>query len=280
MKQKITFLLLCLICCPGLFYGQTMVNDFESGSAAPLDSGGGATFAVVTNPNASGLNTTDNCLQIGRTSTAWWEYVGVNVDPDISISSSDTKFVSVMVYCSAQPDLGIRFDAPNDGAAGGKTVRALNSYTALNQWQKIVFEVKDEQTATSFTKGTLYRLTIHADIGVENDPVGKILNNSDTFAYLDQIQILDANPLSISDFELENSISLYPNPAQSTFKLETRNNIIIKEVSLYSVLGNKIQDNIIISNNECDISNLSTGLYIVKIIDENGVVATKKLFKR
>lgn len=278
MKQKIT-LLLCLICCPALFYGQTMINDFEAGSATPLDSGGGATFAVVANPNASGLNTTDNCLQIGRTSTAWWEYVGVNVDPDISVLSSDTKFVSIMVYCSAQPDLGIRFDAPNDGAAGGKTVRALNTYTTLNQWQEIVFEVKDEQAATSFTKGTLYRLTIHADIGVENDPVGKVLNNTDTFAYFDQIQILDASPLSISDFELEKSISLYPNPAQSKFRLETTNNVNIKEVSVYSVLGEKNQNNNRINKNEYDISNLSTGLYIVKIIDENGVVATKKLFK-
>ena len=145
----------------------------------------------------------------------------------------------------------------------------------------MVFEIKDGPDATAFTKGTLYRLTIHPDMGFENDPVGQILNATDTSGYIDQIQILDASPLSVSDFELEKNISVYPNPVQSTFKLETKNNINIESVSVYSVLGKKVIQNITrLNKNEYDISNLASGLYILKILDSNGGLASKKLFKR
>lgn len=279
MKQKITFLLLLLISSSGLVFGQTMVNDFEPGSAALLNIGGGITTAVVVNPNATGLNTTANCLEIKRTGTQWWIFQGIDLN-DLAISASEIKYLSMMVHFPAQPDLGIRFDAPNDASNGTNTVRPLNSYTNLNQWQEIVFEIKDSQTATAFTLGTLFRISIHPDIGVENTPAGQVLNNIDSFGYIDQIRILDANPLSTKDFELERNISIYPNPAQSRFKIEVKNNSSIEDVSIYNVLGKRaLQDVNRINKNEFDISNLASGLYIVKIIDSNGGIATKKLLK-
>lgn len=280
MKQKITFLLLLLFACStGLVFGQTMVNDFETGSPALLNVAGGITTAVVANPNATGLNTTANCLEIKRTGTQWWILQGIDV-VDLTISASQTKYLSMMVHFPAQPDLGIRFDAPNDAGNGTNTVRPLNAYSTLNQWQEIVFEIKDTQTATSFTLGTLYRISIHPDIGVENVPAGQILNNASSFGYIDQIRILDSNPtLSTSNFELENSISLYPNPAQSAFKITTRNNVEIENVSVYTILGKQIQNLSRINANEYDISSLASGLYVVKVIDSKGGVASKKLLK-
>ena len=256
MKQKITLLLL-LTFSSGLIFGQTLVDDFESGSGGLVANAGGITTAVVANPNPSGINTTANCLEVKRTATQWWVIAGVNVTPDLAISDTETKYVSMMVYYPAQPDLGIRFDAPDDGSNGGPAVRALNVYTTPNEWQEIVFEIKDEQTATAFTHGTLFRLSIHPDIGFENDPIGQVLDDAGSISgYIDEIQILNSNPLlSNKDFELEKSISLYPNPAQSAFKITTRNNV------------------------EYDISSLASGMYIVKMIDNNGGTASKKLIK-
>ncbi|MFC2127116.1 T9SS type A sorting domain-containing protein [Bacteroidota bacterium] len=276
MKQKITFLLLI---CSVFFYGQTMVNDFESGTTGVLNLGGGITSSVVANPNATGLNTTANCLEIKRTATQWWIFQGIDVN-DLAISDSETKYLSMMVNYPAQPDLGVRFDAPSDASNGSATVRPINSYTDFNQWQEIVFEIKDAPEATAFTLGTLYRISIHPDIGVENDPSGQILNNTDSFGYIDQIRVLDANPLSAVNFELGKNISLYPNPAKSSFKVETKNNTSIEIISVYSVLGKKVTDNLVgIGSNEYDINNLSSGLYIVKIQDENGAITSIRLLK-
>lgn len=282
MKQKITFLFLLLISCSGLIFGQTMVDDFESGAGGLLANAGGITTAVIANPNPTGLNTTGNCLEIKRTATQWWIIGGVNVTPDLAISGTETKYVSMMVHFPAQPDIGIRFDAPDDGSNGGgaSIVRALNTYTTLNQWQEIVFEIKDNQAATAFTHGTLFRLSIHPDMGFENDPAGQVLDAGGTIAgYIDQIQILDANPLSTKGFELEKSISLYPNPAQSSFKVTSRNNVEIKNVSIYTLLGKQIKSLTRINKNEYDISSLASGMYLVKMTDSNGGVASKKLIK-
>lgn len=282
MKQKITFLLLLFACYSGLVFGQTMVDDFESGAGGLLSNAGGITTAVVANPNPTGLNTTANCLEIKRTAAQWWILGGVNVAPDLTISNTGIKYLSMMVHFPAQPDLGCRFDGPDDATNGGGSsiVRALNSYTTPNQWQQIVFEIKDNQAATSFSHGTMYRVDIHPDMGFENDPVGQVLDAAGTIAgYIDQIQVLDAIPLSTKKFELEKNISLHPSPAQSSFKITTRNNVAIENVSVYTLLGKQIQNIARISTNEYDISGLASGLYIVKMIDSNGVVASKKLLK-
>jgi hypothetical protein len=280
MKQKITFLLLLFACYSGLVFGQTLVDDFESGAGGLVANAGGITTAVVANPNPSGINTTANCLEVKRTATQWWVIAGVNVTPDLAISDTETKYVSMMVYYPAQPDLAIRFDAPDDGSNGGPAVRALNVYTTPNEWQEIVFEIKDSDAATAFTHGTLFRLSIHPDIGFENDPAVQVLDDAGTIAgYIDQIQILDSNPLSTKNFELENSISLYPNPAQSAFKITTRNNVEIKNVSVYTLLGKQVQNIARINTDEYDISGLASGLYVVKMTDNKGGVASIKLLK-
>ncbi|WP_203257208.1 T9SS type A sorting domain-containing protein [Hyunsoonleella ulvae] len=278
--KKIT--LLSLLFSLFTFYGftQTMVDDFESGSGNLLNEGGGITSAVVTNPNQTGLNTTANCLEFRRTGGQWWIFRGIDVN-DIAISSSDTKYLSMMVHFPAQADLGLRFDAPDDASNGVEIVRALNSYTNFNQWQEIIFEIKDDDdTATSFTLGTLFRLSFHPDMGFENDPAGQILDNTSAFGYIDQIQILDSNPLLSNDqFNLEESISVFQNPSKSNFRIVARNNVNITDVVLYDMLGSRVK-NISKIDNEYDMSNLSSGLYIVKILDDKGATISKKLVKQ
>lgn len=279
MKQKITLLFLILISTSSLVFGQTMVNDFESEETGLLNAGGGVSAAVVANPNSTGANTTANCLEIKRTDTKWWAFQGIDV-ADMAISETDTKFISMMVHLPAQADLGVRLDAADDATNGKAIIRALNSYTDFNQWQQIVFEVKDGPDATAFTLGTLFRITFHPDMGFENDPVGQVLNDTDAIGYIDEIQILDENPLpalSTLNFELENNTSLYPNPAASTFTIKTINNTNISSIAVYNIIGKQVGVNQI-GENKFDISSLSTGMYMVKIKDAKGNIASKKLF--
>ena len=184
-----------------------------------------------------------------------------------------------MVY-GPKTDLAVRFNATaddNNGTNGG-IIRPATLHSGEAQWEQIVIPIVDSQTATSFTGSTLFKLVFHPDIAdatiVEG---GQILNDSDSFLYIDQIQILDSNPLSISNFELNNTISLSPNPASNIFKVNTLNNTIIKEISIYNILGKKVNA-LNIGVNQFDISSLSTGMYMVKIKDSKGSIASKKLF--
>lgn len=277
MKQKITFLLLLFTCSTGLVFGQTAVNNFETGSADPFGAAGGSTWAVVDNPKKAGSNTTDKCLRIGRTGTNWWELVGIDIDPDLSLINQ-TKFLSVWIY-GVKTDVGARLDKALVTPAWGTYVsRSTTLHSGADQWEQIIIPIIASDGATTFN-GNVPFITFHADMGGAPVP-GYQLNNTDTFLYIDEIQILDSNPtLSTSNFELENSISLYPNPAQSAFKITTRNNVEIENVSVYTILGKQLQNLSRINTNEYDISGLASGLYVVQVIDSKGGVASKKLLK-
>ncbi|GAB7258040.1 T9SS type A sorting domain-containing protein [Polaribacter sp. OB-PA-B3] len=282
MKLKITYLFILLISSVNLMFGQTTINDFENGTTddALTNVGGGITTEIVDNPNASGDNTTAKVLKIGRNAAQWWVFAGIDV-ADIAISDTETKFLSFMVY-GPKTDLAVRFNAisdDNNGTNGG-IIRPSTLHSGEAQWEQIVIPIVDSQTATSFTGGTLFKLVFHPDIAdasiVEG---GQILNDTDTFLYIDEIKILDSNPLSISNFELTNNISLSPNPASNIFKINSFNNTIIKEVSIYNVLGKQINA-LNVGTNQFDISSLSRGMYMVKITDDRGLIASKKLFVR
>lgn len=280
MTQKITFLFLLLTSSSGLIFGQ-MVNDFESGSTG-INVAFGATASIVANPKPTSLvNTTSNCLAVGNTGVNWFSLVRINVDPDLTIGPAETKFVSMLVY-KTTTDIACRFNASDDTNNGSNpgVIRATSTHSGADEWEQIVFPLEFPRDAGTFSLGTLYTILLHADIkNFANTSTGP-LDNSAGLLYVDQVQILDSNPLSTESFELKKSISLYPNPAKSAFKITMLNNVEIKNISVYTLLGKEVQNLTRINKNEYDISSLSSGVYIVKIIDSNGASASKKLLKQ
>ncbi len=83
--------------------------------------------------------------------------------------------------------------------------------------------------------------------------------------------------LSLLDNNILNTFKIYPNPTNgNTIYIKTRDNI---NVSIYNVLGKIIKSTEISERtNNIDISNLSKGIYIVKMSIENKSI-TKKLIK-
>tara|TARA_R110002050_G_scaffold119518_2_gene237347 strand:- start:6332 stop:7252 length:921 start_codon:yes stop_codon:yes gene_type:complete len=82
--------------------------------------------------------------------------------------------------------------------------------------------------------------------------------------------------LSTKDLELENSISLFPNPATNTFSIETKYHI--NNISVVDIQGKSIKsfkENLAFY----DIEDLISGLYFINIQTEKGSI-TKKLIKQ
>lgn len=73
-------------------------------------------------------------------------------------------------------------------------------------------------------------------------------------------------------------LNLYPNPATNGKVYITSKNDLTKEVIIFDVLGKKVLQTII-NSKELNISNLSPGVYIIKI-NENEASATRKLIVR
>jgi hypothetical protein len=80
-----------------------------------------------------------------------------------------------------------------------------------------------------------------------------------------QVSAWDPNTLGIEDFHIE-GLSYYPNPVKDILTIETQSTS--SQVTLYSVNGQEIMRQNFNSNNtsiKLDMSNLSRGLYFVKI---------------
>ena len=70
-------------------------------------------------------------------------------------------------------------------------------------------------------------------------------------------------------------LSLYPNPVSNGKVYITSKNDLDKEITIFDVLGKKVLQTTL-SSRELGISNLSPGVYIIKI-NEGEATATRKL---
>ena len=83
--------------------------------------------------------------------------------------------------------------------------------------------------------------------------------------------------LSVDDYNLDN-IRIYPNPASgNTLTIDTLEEVTI---SVFDILGKQVlTDAVSSTNNQIDISDLNSGIYMIRLQTENGS-ATKKFIKK
>ena len=82
--------------------------------------------------------------------------------------------------------------------------------------------------------------------------------------------------LSTTDFKLkENTVSLYPNPTNNYFEIESKE--ILTKVEVYSLQGQLVKS--FLPQNRYDISELSNGMYFINI-QANGNSISKRLIKQ
>jgi hypothetical protein len=83
--------------------------------------------------------------------------------------------------------------------------------------------------------------------------------------------------LSNPDFETV-SVKMYPNPATDILQIST-DNVLINTITIYDLKGSVVllKNNIDSSEKNINITNLESGIYLVKITSENGKSSVEKL---
>ena len=92
--------------------------------------------------------------------------------------------------------------------------------------------------------------------------------------YYDDLSFTD-NTLGVKENAAIAGLKVYPNPVKGGNLYITSDNSASKQVVLYDVLGKQVI-NTTVSNAPLNVSNLNSGVYIVKITEE-GKTATRKL---
>lgn len=91
-------------------------------------------------------------------------------------------------------------------------------------------------------------------------------NGVEPHAYIDPA-------LSITDNNLNNSITLFPNPAKSMFQIASK--VDIEKVELYSLQGQLVKE--FITQSQYDVSDVAKGIYLVKVNSEESSYTSEKL---
>jgi hypothetical protein len=108
---------------------------------------------------------------------------------------------------------------------------------------------------------------VNETVRVDNLMIGQ------TFA---NVLVYSDDTLSVSEKNIQGFTS-YPNPVNNGRLTITTSNSDEKEVAIYSVLGKRVFAQKFSGNNkQLDVSQINSGIYIMKVI-EGGKVATKKL---
>jgi hypothetical protein len=97
-------------------------------------------------------------------------------------------------------------------------------------------------------------------------------NKDVTAVYSEDCENLNANDFNSSDIEF------FPNPATDALYIVS-NDLIIKTIKVYTVLGKTITSYIMSDDNRLDISGLPAGIYFLEVIGENGSLA-KRFIKK
>jgi hypothetical protein len=112
----------------------------------------------------------------------------------------------------------------------------------------------------------LYIRNDNANAGSTN---GTFTINYIEFYYAETAGLADSN---LSD---ENSIHLFPNPVKDILSIKSPS--ILKKLEVFNVLGQKVMGRE--NTNSLNVTKLNSGAYILKTINENGTVSTKKFIK-
>ena len=157
-------------------------------------------------------------------------------------------------------------------------IKITNSSLASTQLKDVLilanFNVTAQNVATGFPyTGTWYNLMDNTTIEVTNVTTPINIPPGEFRIYGNKVA-----SLAIEDFEKGNTISLFPNPVAAYFTL----NVAAAKVEVYSISGQLVKSFEPKGNQEFQfgVSELKTGIYVVKAIDENDNVQVMKFIKK
>ena len=110
-------------------------------------------------------------------------------------------------------------------------------------------------------------------LGMENLTV-----NLGEYSKIVRINIVDTE-VSTTQQSIENGIFVYPNPAKDKIEISYEKCQKVN-IEIFELTGKLILSEIIQTNEEFNISNLNSGIYLIKITDEEKNLFTNKLIKQ
>ena len=131
---------------------------------------------------------------------------------------------------------------------------------------------------TNFDIGSGFDDTVYYVIELINGSIlasGRFKSYNGSFESSHLINLYGNSSLTIDDFNHTNDFTIYPNPTNDLININSINNQSLTSVKVYDLSGKMLIES---TDNKISVSNLSNGLYLLKIMTETGEI-TKKFIK-
>jgi len=221
---------------------------FENGTGTDTD------FMIISNPDKSGINTSEKVLQF-KVNTNAAVYAGAFSNSYGPVSfTQPSHTITMMVWKSVISPVGFKVE----GSTNGGPVSELKiPNTLTNQWEMITFDF------SSLIGFSYDRIVIFPDFPATR--------TSGTTVYIDNIVKSGATGISSKNVS---GVKVYPNPVVDILKVSfTTPNA---KVAIFNSVGH-IMESFIAEGTETtiDVSSYSRGLYFVKVNDDSVVKFVK-----
>jgi len=209
-------------------------------------------FTVVSNPDKSGINTSDHCLKFVVTDAAdQWAGAFADAYGPIKITA-DSAILQMMVYKDKISPCGLKLES------GGPATELKVSNTVTGEWELLTFNF------SAVIGNTFARLVFFPDFPDEARTAGGIV-------YIDNIDFGAASSVR----EVNGAyISVFPNPATEMLTVQYP---AMRSITITNLSGQRIRLMQFQSTDHkvINISDLRSGLYFVTIESAHGNISTK-----
>lgn len=203
-------------------------------------------------------------------------FQGINQNRLIRLNSDGSKDTTLNInsgFDQSVSDIKLQND--------GKIIisGSFNNYNGTSS-NKLIRLNTDGSIDSTFNIGTGFDGFV-SKIVIQNDSNLLICGNFNSYNSIDSsslIRLKQESTLDLNDSEIENLVTLYPNPSNSIINLNFKNNIVISNLSIVNSIG-KVLKKYENFENSIDISDLSNGIYFLKIENDNKTI-TRKIIKQ
>jgi len=214
-------------------------------------------YSVVPNPNPTGINSSANCAKytVNAGAMSWAGLYSDNIG-SITFTADNCK-VKVMVYKSYISNFDLKLEN------GGTNFEMLVPNTLINQWEELTFDL------TSHIGQTFTRLTLIPDNSTDRS-VQRV-------SYWDNISF-NSNKANAVESVVNQNVHLFPNPVISSMHLTADQEI--NQIVLCNLVGQTVKSFTVGSREKTiDLSDVSSGNYLIKIQLADGSISTQKVIK-
>lgn len=168
-----------------------------------------------------------------------------------------------------------------DALGWGSLITPTNSYSDVLKFNSHEIDVDSLWAHSSSFGWTLFQNSKDSTDTYEwfeNGLGNALLTINSKHDTVTSINYYNTTITSINNNILSNNNNIYPNPASDKIFINSENKIVA--ISIFDITGKIIIEKNNIQENAIDVSNIKSGIYFCKIIDNKGKISTQKLIKK